>query len=96
MKLQQFLQLESEKFAEAMIDKEDWFLSDHDTRLINKVLDEVKREVEKKKVDIDGKRIWIKEDCLSKSAVKRGTWKSKNYNKAIDDILTIIDQLKLK
>lgn len=51
MKLQQFLQLESEKFAEAMIDKEDWFLSDHDTRLINKVLDEVKREVEKKCYD---------------------------------------------
>lgn len=48
MNLQEFLQLENEKFAEAMIDKDDWFLSDHDTRLINKVLQLVQEEVGKK------------------------------------------------
>lgn len=69
---------------------------EHDKKLINKVLSEVYSEVEKKKVDIVGKRLWIKEDGLSKSAVKRGTWKSKNYNKAIDDISTIIESLKVK
>ena len=80
MNIQQFLESERVQFSGSTFytttQVADW-LKDHDTRLINKVLDEVKREVEKKKVFMDLAELMC--DIIYP-----------------DDILTIIDQLKLK
>ena len=89
MNLQQFLDSERVQFSGSTFytttQVREW-LKDHDTRLINKVLDEVKREVE---------------NCLLKQYAGRAT-NNKNATVWIErdvfknDISTIIDQLKLK
>lgn len=92
MNIQQFLDSERVQFSGSTFytttQVREW-LKDHDTRLINKVLDEVKREVEKEMKGNEESRIFYKDVLASQSYIN-------GYGNACEDISNLIDQLKLK
>lgn len=102
MNLQQFLEEERNRYSkeytnivteDGMIGEleVDDLLEDHDTRLINKVLDEVKREVEKKLEKWDESAEELEDGWGNYTVCLPWELKEKKV-----DISTIIDQLKLK